>query len=348
VNPPNTPDLRPLALGEIVDRTATFWRKNLGPLFRLFLGYQLVVYLMVKGYTLLGRRYFPSFQQGSDFGRRLGEDALMQQVLAGAGATIALALVLWWSNWVAGVAGTRFAVKRMLGEPVTLEEGVKRAVSRLGTTTFAFLASLLWALGMLIVCMLPGIGLTVLGAISGRGGRGAVVIVIFAVLVLGVGMLAGMLWYALRFMLTSQVLAMEDVGAWAALRRAGELISGRIGEGFMNRVAVRATVLYTAVIFLLLSINLVSSMPSMIIQSVYGNLFDPAKRNPDAIPQALLIPAELFQVAFQSVFAPILVVFAAVFYVDMRVRREGLDLELKLGSSAAAQPEPKQDPSADY
>ncbi|HLL55736.1 MAG TPA: hypothetical protein VK447_19400 [Myxococcaceae bacterium] len=335
MNPPAPPDLRPLALGEIVDRTATFWRKNLGPLFRLFLGYQLVVYLMVKGYTLLGRRYFPSFQQGSDFGRGLGEDALFQQVAAGFGATVALGLVLGWSNWVAGVAGTRFAVKRMLGEPASLEDGVRRAFSRLGTTTFAFLASLLWAFGMLLVCMLPGIGVTVLGAINGRDGRGVIVFVIFAVLFLVLGMLAGLLWYALRFMLTSQVLAMEDVGAWEALRRAGVLISGKIGEGFMDRVAVRATVLYTAVIFLLLSINLVSSMPSLIIQSTYGNLFDPAKRNPDAVPQALLIPAELFQVAFQAVFAPILVIFAAVFYVDMRVRREGLDLELKLGSAPA-------------
>jgi hypothetical protein len=148
------------------------------------------------------------------------------------------------------------------------------------------------------------------------------------------GAVAGILWYALRFMLTSQVLAMEDLGAWAALRRAKQLVSGRIGEGVMNLVPVRATVLFTAVILMILSINLVSGAPALIVQSVYGHIFDPKRANPDAIPQALLIPAELFQVAVQSVFTPILMVFAAVFYVDMRVRREGLDLELKLAQQA--------------
>ncbi len=65
-----------------------------------------------------------------------------------------------------------------------------------------------------------------------------------------------------------------------------------------------------------------------IVRLAYGNLFDPASAA--AIPQALLVPAELFQVVGQSFFTPLALVFSAMFYLDMRMRREGLDLERRL------------------
>ena len=72
------------------------------------------------------------------------------------------------------------------------------------------------------------------------------------------------------------------------------------------------------------------ALPALVVQGVYGNIFDPTHATPDAVPQALLVPAELLQVLVQSLFSPLYIAFAALFYVDMRVRREGLDLELAL------------------
>lgn len=331
----NPPDLRPLELGEIVDRTATFWRSNLGALFRLFLAYQLTVYVVMKVCTFAIYRAFPLFTRGRAISESTNLDALVPQFLGGTSALMVVAIVVWWATWVTGVAGTRYSVDLMLGKPASLEQGVRRAWQKLSATTGAFALSLVWGFGVGLLCMVPGVALIGLGAWI--GGLGALLAVLGAI-VLGLGMIGALLWYALRFMLVAQVLAMEDVGAWGALRRSGRLLSGRIGPGFFSLVAVRATILYTAVMFLLLSVNLVSSMPALIIQSTYGHIFDPAHSDPNAVPQALLIPAELFQVGLQALFSPLLVIFAAVFYVDMRVRREGLDLELKLAAPPASAP----------
>ena len=51
-------------------------------------------------------------------------------------------------------------------------------------------------------------------------------------------------------------------------------------------------------------------------------------------PQALFVPAELLQVVGQAVFNPLGLVVYATLYLDMRVRREGLDLERRLDALA--------------
>src|SRR5690348_5845123 len=50
VPPPQ--DLRPLELGELIDRTITFWRAHLKPLFALGLGFELVIYAFAKALSL--------------------------------------------------------------------------------------------------------------------------------------------------------------------------------------------------------------------------------------------------------------------------------------------------------
>ena len=92
----------------------------------------------------------------------------------------------------------------------------------------------------------------------------------------------------------------------------------------------------TWVFAILLVVGIVTGVPAMIVEFAYGHPFDPAGSDPDAVPQLLLIPAQLLQVGAQAVFSPLYLVFGALFYVDMRVRREGLDLELKLEATSAA------------
>jgi hypothetical protein len=91
---------------------------------------------------------------------------------------------------------------------------------------------------------------------------------------------------------------------------------------------VRAILLVTVVSVILVAVSLLSGMPALIVQFVYGNPLDPVHATP--VPQALLVPAELLQVVGQAVFNPLGLVFYALFYLDIRVRREGLDLEQRL------------------
>jgi hypothetical protein len=49
----------------------------------------------------------------------------------------------------------------------------------------------------------------------------------------------------------------------------------------------------------------------------------------------MLVPAQLIQVFVGAMVGPLYVVFQVVFYLDMRVRREGVDLDLLAQRSPA-------------
>jgi hypothetical protein len=95
----------------------------------------------------------------------------------------------------------------------------------------------------------------------------------------------------------------------------------------MGLVKMRLMVLITVVALLLLLISVISGAPIFVLRAVYGNLLDPAAGD---VPAYLMVPAELLNLAVGAAMYPLYVAFQTIFYADMRARREGLDLELKL------------------
>ena len=61
-------ELRPLALGEIIDRAATFWRRHFKTLFLLSLGFNLVSYILSKAMQLALLRDYPAIQEAARSG----------------------------------------------------------------------------------------------------------------------------------------------------------------------------------------------------------------------------------------------------------------------------------------
>ncbi|HEY8208428.1 MAG TPA: hypothetical protein VIG99_13150 [Myxococcaceae bacterium] len=330
-------DLRPLEMGELVDRTAGLWRRHVGPFFRLYLGFALVQYALAKGFVLGMARWAPLFLGGQALATAMSTDpeAVLRQVPAWLELFGAFFVIYSWVNWFSWVVMSDFAVGAWLGRAVSVAGSLRRALRRSGAATLAFGIAALYLVAALIVCMLPGAGLFGLAIAADAGPLAtAILLALGGVLVL-LGMVAALLWYVLRFLFTCQVLALEELGGLGAIRRSGRLISGRVGRGFLGWVKVRATVLVTVVALLVFTVTFVSGLPALVIQSVYGNLLDPAHATPSAVPQSLLVPAELVQVVVQAVFAPFYIAFAGLFYADMRVRREGLDLELALEREGA-------------
>ncbi|MBJ6763915.1 hypothetical protein JGU66_24350 [Myxococcaceae bacterium JPH2] len=341
MSPPNaSSDLRPLALGELIDRAAMFWRTHLKALFTLCLGFDLLNYIAAKGTALMLPRMFAMLDT-----RGTGDPL---EALLGMGRFLAISVAAWtliiWSYWLATATVTRYAVPARLGEPSTPADGFRRTFARLGTLTGAYFLSLGWSMGATLVLCLPGLvlgGLAFAAAVSG-GSTGlsnaaSIALLVVGGLLLALGFLASTLWYFLRFMLLPPVVAMEDLGAWGSFQRSGELLSGRIEPGFMGRGTVRAMVLSTVVGAMLIAVSTVSGLPVWIVRLVAGgNIFDPVAMA--SVPQTLLVPAELFQVVVQTIFTPLGIVVSAFFYLDMRVRREGLDLERRLGEPAPSEP----------
>lgn len=324
-------DLRPLGLGELVDRSAAVWRAHWKPLFRLYLGFQLVQFLFLRGFELAARAWFPVLRGGKATTDALREnpDALLGQLAIAAPAMIGLTLVLTLITHALSTAGSAFVIPILYGRGATVGGALRRMVQQLGATVGLVGLSLGWLVGWGLLAMLPVIALAAVGALVDAPAV-KVIALILGLLWALVAMVVVILGYVVRFATAGQVLAMEETGALGAYRRAGALSSGRVGEGALGLVKVRLTLVITVVGVILLVVTLLGSLPALVIQGVYGNIFDPSRADPDAIPQALLVPAQLLQIVLGSLVAPLYAVALSWFYVDMRMRREGLDLELKL------------------
>ncbi|WP_233262091.1 hypothetical protein [Vitiosangium sp. GDMCC 1.1324] len=332
-------DLRPLALGEIIDRAATFWRKHFKSLLVLSLGFNLSSYILTKALQLATQRNFAAIQEAArdnDLAAMGSEYARLMVAMTG------IIVVTHWLYQLNSLVVARYVVPIQLGQPARPADAGRRALQRVGAFTGAYALSLLWAVGAVLLMMLPGGVLAGVGTLMGLqssspGVRMAGVVVGIVGLILAMlGMLGGVLWYLLRFSILAPVMALEDHSALRSFRRSGELLSGRVEPGFLGRVTVRAMVLVTVVSLILLAVSILCGMPALIIQFVYGSPLNPGAAAANLAPQSLLVPAELLQVVGQAMLNPLGVVVYSTLYLDMRVRREGLDLERRLEARTPA------------
>ena len=331
--------LQPLSIGEIVDRSTSFWRTNWKSLFQLLLGFQLAQYVLLKSLELFVQRTFPAATnpaQALELAKADPSTWLPQLGPAVVGVLLVV-MVNFLVSQIAGVALTGFVYPRVTsaGAP-SVGDALRLSVRRLGTTFGMFALSMGWSALAGLVFLLPGgaaVGGGVWLALQGNGGAGAAVSILGAVLVLG-GFVVLVLWFLIRFVLASQVLAVEDLSALACFRRTDQLSSGRVGPGLLGLVKGRLTLLITIIAFILLVVGLVTGLPELVVKGLFGEL-NPTRAGASTAPQALVVPAQLLQVIAGAAITPLYVVFQVIFYVDMRVRREGLDLELSTKAKAA-------------
>lgn len=327
--------LRPLGLGELLDRAVGFWRAHWKALFQLVLGFQLIQYILVAAAQSLSRWLFP-----------LARDPLAAQntpmqalphllgMMALLGAAVLGALLV---AQISGVATTWYSWSRLL-TPLrpTPGDAFRHAAARLGTTVGAFTLSMGWTFVVMVLLMLPAFALGVVGVVfTAQGSK--VLSLVFLVLA-GVALLAGsivlVLWFVIRFILVSQIIAIEPLSALETFRRANALSSGRVGAGALGLVKLRLTVLITVIGGILLVVGIVTSLPSLLVGAAFGAGFTPGRAIDDVVPAAILVPIQLVQTLAGALIAPLYAIFQVFFYADMRMRREGLDLELTLGAPA--------------
>lgn len=329
-------DLRPLRLGELIDRSATFWRAHWLPLFRLAVGFQLVQFIFLKANQLISSRYLPAMNGALAEMMKDDPAGTLRQVAVGFGLLTVVAFATLFVSQLAGVATTFYVYPRLLAreDGPGVRTSLERGLSRGGVTLGAFLLSMGWTAVVGVGFLLPGAGLLAGGAaLAGSASpAGAAALVVLGGVFLALGSIALVLWFLIRFLLTAQVVALEGAGPLQVFRRTDTLSSGRVGEGVDGIVKVRLMVLVTVIGALLLIVSLVASMPTLLLGAAYGATLEPGHTVNDVAPQALLVPLELVEVVLGSLFAPLYAVFQVFFYVDMRVRREGLDLELKLAA----------------
>jgi uncharacterized membrane protein len=311
--------LRPLTLGEILDRTAQLYREN----FVLFAGIAAVYagVLLVLSLMQIGVQEW------------LRVEHMTRQLIWVAGISV---LVLWVAIFIFGglaVAANNRAVSWVhLGERATIRGAYVSILPRLGrylwlmaiTTFMVWTPCVLLYVGYIAFILLfvrpkgiftqPGIqkdpsSIAIFGVVS----------VVFLLLLLLAIVYAILM--ALRYSLAVPACVVEDLKARQAIRRSIELSKGARGRIFLLGLLALAVqmglVLITQLFFIITTVRHNGQLPVGI----------------RALQQVVAFFTNTFV-------APIYATGLTLFYYDQRVRKEGFDIERMMHAAGMTPPSP--------
>ena len=312
---PGIVPLRPLTLGEILTGSFTVLRRSPRTTFGTALLAQVVVLLVTVVVT--GGVAALAFLRIDSV---LPEDR--EAATAGAVAVTALAALvpLALSLVVSALLQGLFVLEtsqQVLGRRLRLAGLWRLARGRL-------LALVGWSLlltlaGTVVLAVL--VGVVVLGVALG-GGTGAVVAVV-AALLLGLAAVAGAAWLLTRTAFVPSAIVLERVPVGVAVRRSWALTRG----GFWRTLGILLLVL----VMIQVAAQVVTAPFSLLGPIVLGIFLPTGTEDPTT---AIVASAALYllTVVVASVVGAVGSVVqsasTALLYVDLRIRREGLDLEL--------------------
>jgi len=264
-------DLRPLSLGEILDRTFTIYRRN----FLLFVGIAGIPQLLILSLALIrlfvlapGRRFAgagsPAFAMGAVFA---------------ALATIIITILAYLFSQ-GGVI--RAVTDLYLGRTTSIGQSLRGVQDELGTLFGVVSLNGLAVLASMILLVVPG--LYVLG----------------------------------RLIVCVPAALTERLGPRDSLSRSWDLTKGAAGRAFM--------------IFLLYFVIVMAA--SLLLAAPFGALSAAAgPRNPQ-LQMFWLAMTNVSNSAVSVLVSPILLIATAIFYFDLRVRKEAFDLQFMMNPDA--------------
>lgn len=307
---PGVIPLRPLGVGEILDGAVSTMRAH----WRTVLGLTLTVAVVTQLADILIQRYLMPTPPSID-PNATGTEAINQSIDSMQSSMLALAPTL-----VISLIGTLFTTamltmvisRSVLGRSVTLKEAWAEARPRLAGLLGLTLLLGLMASAIVGVGILPGVLVAVLAsstagaALAVLGGLGAVVVVI---------------WLMVRFSLASPALMLERRGIVPSLRRSAKLVRGTWWRIFGISLL---TMVLTLVVSMIIGIPF-----SAIAIAVDGNSFsDLFSGTTTDFGWPFLIVSGIGAVIASMITYPISAGVTVLLYVDQRIRREALDLEL--------------------
>jgi hypothetical protein len=326
--------LRPLGIGDILDAMFRLYRSN----FLTFVGVAALAQmpLLILQLALqvgLGGRFTAdllSLTQELTFFNP-GRDSLADLPLGSVPLFIIVSLLLGLVQFavvqqlVSG-ALTNAIARSYLGQPTSVLGAYQLGVGRIGALIGAGLLVSLF--GLLVFMIFFGIyigAIVLIVSVAGAGESsfavaGAVlgIIAVFGLLILA---LIAVLFLWLRFLFITQAIVVEQKGALAAIARSWRLIRGSFWR--------------TLGIYLLLSIlvQIIVAVPvgtaSFAINFALGDPSDPLDNF--ALRQSL---TAIISYAAQILVLPLQLTAFTVLYYDLRVRKEGYDLELRSAEGA--------------
>ncbi|MFJ7078255.1 glycerophosphoryl diester phosphodiesterase membrane domain-containing protein [Streptomyces sp. NPDC098781] len=306
---PGVIPLRPLGVGEILDGAVstmrTYWRTVLGISLTVAIVTEILV-ILVQGFVLNDRTSTEALNDPNatldELTRAMGDAMLSSSVLlliSLIGAIIATALL------------TTVTSRAVLGKSVSTSEAWRDARPQVPRLFGLLFLLLLMTVGLVVVGALPGI----LVAASGSGDAGAALTVLG---MLAAGIVALWLWF--RFSLASPALMLEKQGIVKALSRSAKLVRGSWWRVF--GIQLLATIIANIVAAIVV-------IPfTFLAAALSGDATTNILEGGTDLGWTFLIVSGVGSVIGSMITFPISAGVTVLLYIDQRIRREALDLEL--------------------
>ncbi len=307
-----TVDLRPLSLGELLDRTFSLYRSH----FWLFVG----IMAVPAAFAIPERILLLNFE-GSFFNMAPGRvptlpnPAMMAGVFVGYFALLIIFMVVYA---VATGAATCAVAEVYLGRPSTARASYAKVRAKLWRLIGVVFNIALRLLGILVPVMLMAGGLVVAVAMSMGGNVNSPAVMISMFLIFSffyVGAFAFCVWFVLRYAISIPVLMIEDLGVLDSIRRSVFLTRGRRGHIFLA-LLVAGIIAYVGM--MLFTFPFVIAVMLAAARGHWPVWLSSASATASAIGIAVA--------------GPISMIVTVLLYYDTRIRKEAFDLQFMISS----------------
>ncbi|MHC5909109.1 glycerophosphoryl diester phosphodiesterase membrane domain-containing protein [Streptomyces sp. S6] len=303
--------LRPLGVGEILDGAVSSMRTH----WRTVLGISLAIAVVVEVASVLVQGFLLADTDTTAIGNpNASLDEVSRAMGASTTASGIVTLIAMVGTILATALLTTVTSRAILGKGVTTRDAWRDALPQLPRLFGLLLLLMLIIGGTVFVGALPGIAVTVAGG-GTAAGVGLTVLGIF-----GAGAVA--IWLGIRFSLAPPALMLEKQGIKKALGRSVKLVRGAwwrvLGIQLLGTIITGVVSMIVVVPFALIGAALGDGGMS-------GFLANSAAAGHD---WTYLTVTGIGGVIGYTITFPINAGVSVLLYVDQRIRREALDLEL--------------------
>ena len=297
-------DLRPLTLGELLDRSFSIYRRH----FWLFVGIMAVPSILMLLMSVIVQFLQPENPALAGPPSEDADPMVLVPLIIGVFLLIFVGLIVYWITYAIATGAATVAVAQLYrGHTITIQ-GAYAPVrgEALAIAFLLFLIALRIGSVMFVTAALIGLfaaGAAALAPLLSVAAVGFGVMVVFVVFV----------WMMLRYSIAVPALVLEGATATEALGRSIELTKGHLGRVFV--VVLFCAIIAYAAMFMF-------NGPFMVAAALAG---------PETTTAFWLnLTGVVFGSVANALTGSLVIIALAVLYYDLRVRKEGLDLQLMI------------------
>ena len=326
ISPATTPspgvapvDLRPLSTSELIDRGFTLYRAH-------FAGFLLLA-LLCQTAPLLGQLLVGALNLNPPQDEVLTDPGGFAIKLGAiTGITLLGQLIVFGFE----VVITFYIADAYLGKLPSVKESLRKFTSLIWASTWTcilnrimiaatmvFPIAAVAAIYFYLLAYPPTEFISLLGV--GIGGT-----------LLMVASMAPVLVVFMRLMVTVPALALEGLSGWKAIQRSSELVRYDPGLGFLYWGEMRLSFLLLPLFIIELLILSLTALP-LVVHEFSEVARHGTSGSFTAPPDAVTIASQIMIFLAGSLILPLYSIATTLFYFDIRIRREGFDLEFMSG-----------------